>query len=67
IIEQQSVSIKLLEEEIQQLKDEIARLKGQKPKPKSCQANWKRTLIIRKRNASQGNALVLVKEARQPP
>ena len=34
IIEQQSVSIKLLEEEIQQLKDEIARLKGQKPKPK---------------------------------
>ena len=34
ITEQQSVTIKLLEEEIQQLKDEIARLKGQKPKPK---------------------------------
>lgn len=34
ITEQQSVTIKLLEEEIQQLKDEIARLKGQKPKPR---------------------------------
>ncbi|MFW6103558.1 MAG: hypothetical protein ACOC59_00680 [Bacteroidota bacterium] len=33
INEQQYVAIKLLEEEIQQLKDEIARLKGQKPKP----------------------------------
>jgi hypothetical protein len=34
ITEQQSVTIKLQAEEIQQLKDEIARLKGQKPKPK---------------------------------
>ena len=32
-IEQQSVTIMLQGEEIQQLKDEIARLKGQKPKP----------------------------------
>ncbi len=34
IIEQQSETIILQAEEIQQLKDEIARLKGQKPKPK---------------------------------
>lgn len=34
VTEQQSVIIKLQGEEIQQLKDEIARLKGQKPKPK---------------------------------
>ena len=34
IIEQQSVTIQLQAEQIQLLKDEIARLKGQKPKPK---------------------------------
>ena len=34
VIEQQSVIIKLQAEEIQQFKDEIARLKGEKPKPK---------------------------------
>ena len=34
ITEQQSVTIQLQAEEIQILKDEIARLKGQKPKPK---------------------------------
>ena len=34
IIEQMSVSNLLQAEEIQLLKDEIARLKGQKPKPK---------------------------------
>ena len=34
VTEQQSVIIKLQAEEIQQLKDEIARIKGQKPKPK---------------------------------
>ena len=34
ITEQQSVTIQLQGEEIQLLKDEIARLKGQKPKPK---------------------------------
>ncbi|MEA3361202.1 MAG: hypothetical protein U9R17_17595 [Thermodesulfobacteriota bacterium] len=34
VTEQQSAIIKLQGEEIQQLKDEIARLKGQKPKPK---------------------------------
>ena len=34
VTEQQSVIIQLQGEEIQLLKDEIARLKGQKPKPK---------------------------------
>ena len=34
ITEQQAVIIQLQAEEVQQLKDEIARLKGQKPKPK---------------------------------
>ena len=33
IVEQQSVTIQQLIEQIQHLKDEIARLKGQKPKP----------------------------------
>ncbi|RLB12034.1 MAG: hypothetical protein DRG39_02980 [Deltaproteobacteria bacterium] len=34
IIEQQSETMILQAEEIQQLKDQIARLKGHKPKPK---------------------------------
>ena len=34
ITEQQAVIIQLQAEEVQQLKDEIARLKAQKPKPK---------------------------------
>lgn len=66
IIEQQSVTIQLQGEEIQLLKDEIARLKGQKLSLKSGQAHRKRTPKTKKRKSPQENALVLIREGKQP-
>jgi hypothetical protein len=54
ITEQQSVTIKLLEEEIQQLKDEIARLKGQKPKPKIRPSKLEKVPKDQKKKDSSG-------------
>jgi len=54
ITEQQFVTIKLLEEEIQQLKDEIARLKGQKPKPKIRPSTLEKAPQNQKKRDSSG-------------
>ena len=52
IIDQQSVSIQLQGEEIQQLKDEIARLKGQKPKPKIRPSKLEKNRKEKKKSSS---------------
>jgi hypothetical protein len=54
LIEQQSVTIKLQAEEIQQLKDEIARLKGQKPKPKIRPSTLEKAPKDQKKKDSSG-------------
>ena len=54
IIEQQSVAIQLLEEENQQLKDEVARLKGQKPKPTIRPSTLEKTPKDQKRKDPSG-------------
>jgi len=58
IIEQLSVSNLLQAEEIQMLKDEIARLKGQKPKPKIRPSNLEKD-PKKKRNPLRANTLIL--------
>lgn len=52
ITEQQSVLIQLQAEEIQLLKDEIARLKGQKPKPKIRPSKLEKDRKKKKRSSS---------------
>ena len=54
IIEQQAVIIHLQAEDIQQLKDEIARLKGQKPKPKIRPSKLQKDTKDQKKKDSSG-------------
>ena len=49
-IEHQTVIIQQQAEEIQLLKDEIARLKGQKPKPKTKRSSTKKKMPFSQRH-----------------